>query len=389
MMPPDSIPVAALVAVVSSVLHGVAIAEDHRIALSAPWPAPESLAPGDRILLEPGLHDARAIRSWPGSAEAPIVITSADNDIPAGLAGLDGPALLARDCGGLRIERLLVIGEGLDLEGRGADSDSGIVLENVQFLPASREAGATGPATGVRIASCGRARVTGVGIQRWRETGIAIESVRDLEIRQPGLVGGPQSPVGLRLTNCRRAAVDGGGIVGAADAGVVVTVNDHGPSAVTIDRLVWQQCATPLRLAGDAEVTVSFGTIVAPTAAVVEFAPSTTHAADHAPTAASTSSAKVRMDRCLSTWVAGGLGQLFLDASGDDGTRPTLELGDNLWWSPELPIALETLGGFPDGSGRQQVDVDPRLVPRTWAPSSAAARPYGHAAPPPRTEPRE
>lgn len=374
---------AVAAALASTMLVGHAAAEDHRIALSAPWPDASELAPGDRILLEPGLHDARSIRDWPGTAAMPIVITSADDEIPAGLAGIDGPALVARGCGGLEIRRLLVIGDGLDLEGRGADGDSGIHVENVQFLPATRGADAMGPVIGVRVARTGRAELVGIGMQRWQQAGLSIDTVGEVDIRQPGLVGGPRSPIGIRLRDCGRATITGGGIVAASEAGVSVETSGPTTSRVVIDRVVWQQTATPLRItasmaaAGTTDVTLTRGTIVAPTTSVVEIA-----AAAPTPEPAPTAPGGIRLqlDRCLTAWSAGGLRRLFTVDDADGGIPVTLEIGDNLWWSPELPLALDLLGGFPAGTGGQRTDVDPRLVPRTWIPSADAAKRYGHAA---------
>ncbi len=367
------------------IITAAAHAADHVIALSAPWPSAAELAPGDRILLEPGLHDARAIEDWPGTFGMPIVITSQDESIPAGIVGLDSPAVVARDCGGLHFERILIVGDGLDLAGRGRDSDSGVTLRNVQFLPRSREAAAPGPAFGVRIADTGRTVIEGMGVQRWREAGITLDRVGESEIRGAGLAGGIDSPVGIVIRDCRRTWISGGGIVGGTKAGVLIsstaTADSQPSTEVRLEAMVFQQNATPVRIEGTAALEMSRCTVVAPSVAVVEVsagAEATAPAAEEVPSTRP-ASARINLDRCLTVWTTGRLAQLFKTPTG--GPTPTIRLGRNLWWSPELAANRDAVGGFPDAPERQRTDLDPRLVPRTWLPSAAPATAFGHGSP--------
>ena len=49
-------------------------AEDFVVAPGEPWPKPEEISAGDRILFTPGAHAAKSLRGLRGTAEAPIVI---------------------------------------------------------------------------------------------------------------------------------------------------------------------------------------------------------------------------------------------------------------------------------------------------------------------------
>ena len=122
-------------------------------------------------------------------------------------------------------------------------------------------------------------------------------------------------------------------------------------------------------------------TIVAPSVAVVEVsagAGATPPAADEVPSRRP-AAARITLDRCLAAWTTGRLAQLFKTPTG--GPSPTIRLGRNLWWSPGLNADPDAVGGFPDSPERQRTDLDPRLVPRTWLPSAAAATAFGHGSP--------
>ena len=64
-------------------------AEDFVVAPGEPWPKPEEISAGDRILFTPGAHAAKTLRGLSGTAEAPIVIDSVDLTQPAMFIGGD------------------------------------------------------------------------------------------------------------------------------------------------------------------------------------------------------------------------------------------------------------------------------------------------------------
>ncbi len=367
----------------------IADATDFVIERGGAWPTAEEVSAGDRILLAPGVHSVRAIEGWPGTPERPIVITSADPNVPAAFASPEAPAFHARDCGGLHLDALLVIGGGVLVEDTDQATPSSLTISNLQVLPFSRQPGTQGPAIGVRVLGVTQCVMRSVAVNRWTRIGVDLEDVGAATIAGLGLVGGTESPIGLRLENCGTVEWTRGGVVGAADAAVDL----HGTSvdtSMSVSELAFVQPGVGVRIAGDrATATIDRCTIVGPRRAVVEVREpeaSESPASDPGddPTAAADTKdlrpGSIRLDRCLTVWQVGGLERIIrTPTTGEDDFLVTL--GHNLWWSQELPMVLDALGGFPDNPADQVMDVDPRLVSRTWLPDEPKARGFGHGAP--------
>ena len=59
-----------------------------------------------------------------------------------------------------------------------------------------------------------------------------------------------------------------------------------------------------------------------------------------------------------------------------------MTFGENLWWSQEMPEAVEYLGPLPgDADDRQIYDVDPQLTPRSLEPRTEKAIRFGPRSP--------
>lgn len=361
-----AIPVVWLLLVATS----PADAKDHVIPQGSPWPSAKDLAPGDRVLLEPGLHDARTIEDWPGDADAPITIRSLEPEIPAAIAGLEGPALTVRRCPGIRLESLYIVGGGVRVDGDGTDS---VTITDLVITPRSRTPGTKGPDVGLRIGSVDECRIDGIAVQRWAGTGLEFVDIDRLQITRIALAGDLESPVGVRLENCREAAITDGGIMAANREAVDIRSGTDRLTSTRLEGLVFERPGTPARVSPGASVTLAHCTVIQPRTAIVDLLPP--QDPDREP-----ARSRITIDRCLTVWDVGRLASLFPRPAGSEWA--TYELGPNLWWSPELPAILPVLGGFPGDPAEQRMDLDPNLVKRTWLPNTAAARKYGHGAGP-------
>jgi hypothetical protein len=363
----------------------IADATDFVIERGGAWPTAEEVSAGDRILLAPGVHTVQAIDGWPGTAERPILITSTDPNVPAAFASAEAPAFHARDCGGLHLDALLIIGGGVLVEDTDRTTPSSVTISNLQVMPFSSQLGTKGPSIGVRVLGTSRCELRSVAVNRWTRTGVDLADIGAVTIGGLGLVGGNESPIGLRLENCGTVEWTRGGVVGAVDAAVDL----HGTSAdtsISLSELAFVQPGVGVRITGDrASASIDRCTIVAPRRAVVEVmdapdpeAPVSNPDAVADPTDLQPGS--IRLDRCLTSWQVGGLERIIRTPTPGEGPS-RVTLGRNLWWSQELPMVLDALGGFPDSPTDQVMNIDPRLVSRTWLPDESRARGFGHGAP--------
>lgn len=92
-----------------------------------------------------------------------------------------------------------------------------------------------------------------------------------------------------------------------------------------------------------------------------------------------TTSGSMEFIDSIITWQPGSLRRFGVVVDGADPSG--FVLGPNLWWSRELPVALELLGPkdapFPGTvSGVQRTDLDPQLD-RNFAPTASEAKAYG------------
>jgi len=354
-------------------------AEDHLIAIDGPWPATETLAPGDRLLLAPGVHPARTVRDLPGTPERPIVITSADPTIPAAFAGKDSPAFRAEDCAGLSLSGVLIIGGGISVDASNLEAPSRLSITGVRVLPFSRTPGTRGPEVAIRVAGVTNCTLHTVGVNRWVDAAVEASGVETLELTNVGLTADTGSRFGVRASDCRTVEISGGGIVGAGRAAIAATGGDDA-GRVTVSNMALIQPEVAVRVGDGIRVALDRCTIVDPRRAVVEFVPATRTDEEAARPAAS----HARLDRCLINWQVGRLERIFRMPDPPDAVG-TVSLGRNLWWSEELPAVLQALGGFPDGSPEQVLDLNPRLIPRSWLPADETAQAFGHGARPSET----
>ena len=82
----NSIPLALILALLCTIVRA-ASATDHVMAPGDPWPSATEVAPGDRILLTPGIHPNVGPLVLSGTPERPIRIGSVDPGQPSTLLG--------------------------------------------------------------------------------------------------------------------------------------------------------------------------------------------------------------------------------------------------------------------------------------------------------------
>ncbi|MFM1832825.1 MAG: hypothetical protein RLZZ461_1141, partial [Planctomycetota bacterium] len=330
----------------------IADATDFVIERGGAWPTAEEVSAGDRILLAPGVHSVRAIEGWPGTPERPIVITSADPNVPAAFASPEAPAFHARDCGGLHLDALLIIGGGVLIEDMDRTTPSSVTISSLQVLPFSPQPGTKGPAVGVQVLGAAQCTLRSVAVNRWTRTGVELADIGTVTIAGLGLVGGAESPVGLRLENCGTVEWTRGGVVGAADAAVDLHVAAVDTS-LSLSELAFVQPGVGVRITGDRAIaSIDRCTIVGPRRAVVEVrepadpeapVPDPNAGPDTGDDTKNPRPGSIRLDRCLTIWQVGGLERIIRTATPGEGPS-RVTLGRNLWWSEELPMVLEALG---------------------------------------------
>lgn len=95
-------------------IAGPVAAKDHLVAMGAAWPDPADVSPGDRILLQSGLHPPQDLTGYRGTADAPILITTGDPEVPTGIGSSEtgGWSLRLSDCDHVLVRGLLVMSAG-------------------------------------------------------------------------------------------------------------------------------------------------------------------------------------------------------------------------------------------------------------------------------------
>lgn len=120
-------------------LAGGAAGADYRVADQSGFDQLNALdfEPGDRILLAGGMTFSGSLRFDAGDSGngpggelvAPVVVTS-EGGTPATIESGDAPAILAYNCGGFEISRLILRGSGVAVDGTTTSDSSGLVFYN-------------------------------------------------------------------------------------------------------------------------------------------------------------------------------------------------------------------------------------------------------------------
>ena len=360
-------------------------AVDHRIELDAPWPKAADVAPGDRILLAAGLHASVMVDSYRGTAEAPIIITSAHPRIPAGIGRGDKRpwSLELRDCDHVEIKSMLILtasSGGIRVVGPEKKRSGSISLVDIQVLPPKSDRFSE---FGISAARLDHLDLAGIRVYRWRQTGFDIEDTG--RVRGSTLVGEGTGQLdsglrGLALRGVDQTSLTGCSFIGMARKGVSLSGRPDYTSSLRMDRCVFLNVPTPVDLDSvpktSLNVDLQRSTIVRPVEGVVVVSePKPEDPGTDSSNADDRGQITVKIDSCLITWTVGRLKQLVAPGS----TPANFEFGPNLWWSAESSVLVEALGGFPGRTtAPQRLDIDPNLETKTLFPRNPAASAFGH-----------
>lgn len=371
----DAIPSVLLLTLLGVLARG-ASATDHVMAPGDPWPSATEVAPGDRILLTPGIHQNLAPLALSGTAERPIRIASVDPTQPSALVG-DAWGLDVRGASFLEISSLMVISGGsgaVRIRGDEHAPSRDIELRNLLVTPTP---GVLVP-VGITAERVDDLRILDVRITLWQRAAIELRDTSKARVARLTLQGDRRASTGIRLnegvrdTRIEKSAlliIGGSGI--AAGLPTSLPADTATPEAavngLVVEGCIFERVAIPITIGSAAEVRIDRCTIVEPSAAVFELRRTRDRWK---------SATNVRANKNLVTWKVNGLKRLFIDDQPD----ASIDLGPNLWWAATMPTALEWLGGFPDGAETQVTDLDPGLVPRTYRPLRSGATDFGHHA---------
>lgn len=370
-----SVPLIAILALLCTVIHP-ASATDHVMAPGDPWPSATEVAPGDRILLTPGIHQNAGPLTLSGTSDRPIRIGSVDPSQPSTLLG-DRWSLDVRGGSNLEISTLMVIsGDSGAVRIRGvADAPCrNIELRNVFITPTP---GVLVP-VGIDADGVHDLRLLDLRVALWQRAAIELRNTSKVRVNRLTLQGDRRASAGIRLNEgVRDTRIDKSALLIIGGAGLAAGIPTSPPAESTtptsavnglvVDGCVFERVAIPVTIGSASDVRIERCTIVEPSAAVFEL---------RRPGDGWASAIDVRARRNLVTWKVNGLARLFIDDQPD----ASIDLGPNLWWAATMPTALQWLGGFADGAEPQVVDVDPRLVPRSYRPLAAEAVGFGHLA---------
>lgn len=351
-------------------------ATDHVMAPGESWPPATEVKPGDRILLTPGIHQNVGPLILSGTPDRPIRIASVDPTQPSALVG-DAWSLDIRGASNLEITSLMVIsGASGAVRIRGGDDapSRNIELRSLLITPTPGILVPVGiDAEGVRGLDLLDIRVT-----LWQRAAIELRDTSDVRLARLTLQGDRRASTGIRLNDrVQDTRIEKSALLVIGGSGIAAGVPTSPPpeasaSQAAVDDLVVEACifervAIPVTIGSAKKVRIDRCTIVEPSAAVFELRRTGERWR---------SATNVRVAGNLVTWKVNGLARLFIDDQPD----ASIEFGPNLWWAATMPTALQWLGGFPEDAAAQVIDVDPRLIPRSYRPLQAEAIGYGHLA---------
>ena len=353
-----------------------ASATDHVMAPGDPWPSAAEVAPGDRILLTPGIHQNVGPLLLSGTPERPIRIGSVDPTQPSALVG-DAWSLDVQGGSNLEISTLMVISGGsgaVRIRGATDAPSRNIELRSILITPTP---GVLIP-VGVDAEDVHDLRLLDLRVTRWQRAAIELRNTSDVRVARLTLQGDRQASTGVRMnegvrnTRIEKSAlliIGGSGVAAGLPSSPAPEASTPTPAVdgLVIDGCIFERIAIPVTIGSAKDVRIERCTIVDPSAAVFEL---------RRPAAGWATATDVRASGNLVTWKVNGLARLFIDDQPD----ASIDFGPNLWWAATMPTALQWLGGFPDDASPQVLEVDPRLVPRSYRPLEAEAVGFGHLA---------
>ncbi len=332
------------------------------------------LKPGDELVFPAGFHVPQQVEGLRGTDERPIVLRSRDG-IPAAVACAEIGWRFDR-CSHLVIENMLFLNPGdaaviIDGGGPAAQAPGDLRRAAITVRHCTVQGSRGGPAQdGVRVRAATHVTLEAMRFEGWQDAAIELEDVRSAAIRSPMLL--PQGALpharGVRVAGrSAEVAVTGGAF--NRSIGIGIELGSEGREAWPVDRARIERCTfdaagSSIAIRSVRELAIEKCTFLEPRDAVWSVP-------DDAGTVAA-----VGIDGCLADWTPGALKRFSPVPDRIPATAFTL--GDNLWYSAELPAAWEVLGQ-PVGFRRvpQVTDVNPEIDPRSLRPRNPEASRFG------------
>jgi len=364
-----------IAAVCAFALPDVALATQHLVGAGDDWEQLESrVGPGDEIILMPGTHHFATLRGLRGEAKRPIVIRSLQPEKPSVIEGEGyGIQLLAphhvviRDVviRNARIHAIEVDGTTND------DAPTGHVrIEQVRIEhavePGERHAVMLRHIDDVRMSRCTIDGWSGSGIEIVGATDVEIVSSRFRGRESGGELSGVRMRAGsadVRVLSCRfersgDQAVCIGGASKIEDLRSAPPTDAESGTLYEASRIEVGDCVmvdgrSVVAFISCDQAIVRNCTARRPRRVVLSVRHEQTDPRfGHA--------SRCRFTDNLITWESGDI--TALGHAGANAAFDGLELGENLWWTPDWAVVSESLGPFPGTLAFPQVtDIDPEL----------------------------
>ena len=332
--------------------------------------------PGDEIIFPAGFHVPQVIEGLQGTRDKPIFLRSRDR-IPAAVA-CETDGWVFRRPKHVVVENIMFLnpsGAAVILDG-GAPTDgqpwsAEFTLRSCTVEGARREA----TQDGVRVKGCSDVRIDRMRVNGWNDAAVDVEDSRRILVRGLMMVPDDKLPqsAGIRVAGSGgEISITGCSFNKVIRTGVVVGTPCPGGDAtlmrpiehMRIDRCIFENIGTAVELRNARDLVLSRATIVNPTKAIYSVA------------ADAGTIEQVLVEHCLAFWFPGMLARF---SPHPDRVLPTaVTLGDNLWYSRELPEAWEVLGA-PLGYQAipQTTSIDPGIDSTTLRPHHGDAVRYG------------
>lgn len=313
--------------------------------------AAADLAPGSVIRLNRGVHRPLRLEGLRGSADQPIRILSEGGGEIAMIAGGE-IGLELRDCRHVVVERLGLIGASaaaIRIEGGEA-----IELRELLLARMSRHA----PSIGLEASGVRGMRAEAIRIDGWSEAAISLDRVDSASIGRIELLAMREWPnrIGLRVgPGCERIEA-----VGLHSRGVprpvVVDGGAAPPRGVEIRESLIISAEQAFTIGSGRAVAIRRNSILEPRVAyAIEPLPPAGEEAEGGKPARD-----AEFVGNIVTWSPGAMAAWSRLASGAEPRG--FRLGENWWWSEELPEAIPLLGErVAESAAPQRFGGDPRL----------------------------
>lgn len=348
----------------------------------------EKIKPGDEIIFPSGMHIPQDFETLIGTKERPIFIRSRD-ELPAAIVCAQN-GLTFKRCQNIVCENLLILNPieaGIVVDGRpipGADPNSPGALPapsgwNADVLIRSCTVAGTRQdfeQDAVRVIGCNDVQIDSVRVDGWNDAAVELQDSFRVLVRGLMMVPSDKYPqrrgvslqgecADISITACSFNRELGCGVQMGTPIPQGQPLDSVRPvQRIRVDRCMFEETQVPILLVNVRDATISRMTTINPTMAIYAI-----------PTDCGTVE-RVLIEKCLGYWTPGILKKF--SPHPDRIPASQIILGDNLWYSQELPLAFEAIGPPYGYQAMPQVTtVEPSIDITTLRPRSADAVRYG------------